>query len=86
MRKRLFVNVERKILVKKEKSFVFESIAEKIVVDKSTLTRRSDVCALFLLLLLVSHTKNRLRDKSNEHVKLCQNDDSETIKKKKNTF
>ncbi len=63
----------KKNLNKQEKSFIFNFIATKIVVDKLTLTRRFDVYALLLLLFLISNTKNRLRDKSNERVfKLLQ--------------
>jgi hypothetical protein len=57
-----------KNLNEKEKSFVFNSIATKIVVDKSTIIRRNDVYAHSLLLSSISNTKNRLRDKSNERV------------------
>jgi hypothetical protein len=60
--------IREKNLNEKEKSLVFNSIATKIVVDTSTITRRHDVYAHSLLLSSTSNTKNRLRDKSNERV------------------
>ncbi len=62
-----YLNREKN-LYEEEKSLAHNSIAAKIVVDKLSLIRRSDVYALFLLLLLISNTKNRLRDKSNKRV------------------
>jgi hypothetical protein len=52
----------------KKKSLVFNFIATKIVVDKSTITCCNDVYAHSLLFSSISNTKNRLRDKSNERV------------------
>jgi hypothetical protein len=60
--------IRKKNLNEKEKSLVFNFIATKIVVVKSTIIRRSDVYARSLLLSSISNTKNRLRDKSNEFV------------------
>jgi hypothetical protein len=60
--------IRKKNLNEEEKSLVFNFIATKIVVDKSTIIRRNDVYAHFLLLSSTSNTKNRLRDKLNERV------------------
>ncbi len=62
-----YLNREKN-LNEKEKSLVFNSIATKIVVDKSTLIRRNDVYTHSLLFSLISNAENRLRDKSNERV------------------
>jgi hypothetical protein len=60
--------IRKKNLNEEEKLLVFNFIATKIVVDKSTIIRRNDVYAHFLLLSSISNTENRLRDKSNERV------------------
>ncbi len=60
--------IRKKNLNEKEKFFVFNFFATKIVVDKSIVTRRNDVYAHFLLFSLILNTKNCLRDKSNERV------------------
>jgi hypothetical protein len=60
--------IRKKNLYEEKKSFVFNSVATKVVVDKSTIIRRNDVYAHSLLLSSISNTKNRLRDKSDERV------------------
>jgi hypothetical protein len=48
MRKKLYAVIERKILHEKEKSFALNFIITRVIVAKSTLTRRRDVFALLL--------------------------------------
>jgi hypothetical protein len=60
--------IREKNLNEKKKLLVFNFIATKIVVDKSTITRRNDVYAHSLLFSSISNTENRLRDKSNKRV------------------